>query len=89
MFRVLLHSKPALQAYCKQQGISEEEAREDVFGGETDIPSSVFMNFNSDPEEERAKMGLAEGLLRFSIGYSGDPELMWDRFKACLKKSNI
>lgn len=35
------------------------------------------------PEDERAKMGLAEGLLRFSIGYSGDPEIMWERFKKC------
>lgn len=37
------------------------------------------------PEEERAKMGLAEGLLRFSIGYSGDPESMWERFLSCYK----
>jgi methionine-gamma-lyase len=35
------------------------------------------------PEAERAQMGLAEGLLRFSIGYSGDPQLMWERFKKC------
>lgn len=35
------------------------------------------------PEEERAKMGLAEGLLRFSIGYSGDAETMWERFLSC------
>lgn len=37
------------------------------------------------PEEERAKMGLAEGLLRFSIGYSGDQETMWERFFKCYK----
>lgn len=37
------------------------------------------------PEEERAKMGLAEGLLRFSIGYSGDAETMWERFLSCYK----
>lgn len=35
------------------------------------------------PEEERAKMGLSEGLLRFSIGYVGNPETMWDRFLSC------
>lgn len=36
------------------------------------------------PEDDRIKMGLAEGLLRFSIGYSGDPQIMWDRFLKCL-----
>ena len=40
------------------------------------------------PEEERAKMGLAEGLLRFSIGYSGDPQVMWERFMKCYKATN-
>jgi methionine-gamma-lyase len=37
------------------------------------------------PEDERKKMGLAEGLLRFSIGYTGDPEIMWNRFMKCYK----
>ncbi len=37
------------------------------------------------PEDERKKMGLAEGLLRFSIGYTGDPEIMWNRFLKCYK----
>lgn len=32
------------------------------------------------PDEEQKAMGLSEGLLRFSIGYVGDPETMWDRF---------
>ena len=32
------------------------------------------------PEEEQKAMGLSEGLLRFSIGYVGDPETMWERF---------
>lgn len=36
------------------------------------------------PEDERKKMGLSEGLLRFSIGYTGDPETMWERFLKCL-----
>ncbi len=38
------------------------------------------------PEEERSKMGLAEGLLRFSIGYSGDANIMWSRFIKCYKE---
>jgi methionine-gamma-lyase len=37
------------------------------------------------PEDERKKMGLSEGLLRFSIGYTGDPEIMWNRFMTCYK----
>lgn len=37
------------------------------------------------PEEERTKMGLSEGLLRFSIGYSGDAETMWNRFISCYR----
>lgn len=41
------------------------------------------------PEEERKKMGLAEGLLRFSIGYSGDPQVMWERFVKCYQTSKI
>jgi methionine-gamma-lyase len=38
------------------------------------------------PEEERKKIGLSEGLLRFSIGFSGDGETMWNRFESCYKK---
>jgi methionine-gamma-lyase len=37
------------------------------------------------PEEERKKMGLSDGLLRFSIGYVSNPEVMWDRFIKCYK----
>jgi methionine-gamma-lyase len=37
------------------------------------------------PEEERKKMGLAEGLLRFSIGFTGEEEVMWERFWKCYK----
>jgi methionine-gamma-lyase len=37
------------------------------------------------PEDERKKMGLSEGLLRFSIGYTGDPDIMWKRFMNCYK----
>jgi methionine-gamma-lyase len=32
------------------------------------------------PLEEQKQIGLSQGLLRFSIGYTGDPETMWDRF---------
>ncbi len=32
------------------------------------------------PEEEQKEIGLTQGLLRFSIGYTGDPEVMWERF---------
>lgn len=35
------------------------------------------------PLDERKKMGLSEGLLRFSIGYSGDADEMWKRFQRC------
>ena len=38
------------------------------------------------PEEERKKMGLSEGLLRFSIGFVGEKEEMWKRFMNCYKK---
>lgn len=38
------------------------------------------------PEEERQKMGLSEGLLRFSIGFVGEREEMWKRFMTCYKK---
>ncbi len=37
------------------------------------------------PEEERKKIGLSEGLLRFSIGFTGDAETMWKRFESCYK----
>ena len=32
------------------------------------------------PLEEQKQIGLSQGLLRFSIGYTGDPETMWERF---------
>ena len=32
------------------------------------------------PEAEQKEIGLSQGLLRFSIGYTGDPDVMWDRF---------
>jgi methionine-gamma-lyase len=38
------------------------------------------------PEEEQAAIGLSQGLLRFSIGYTGEPEIMWERFIKSYKK---
>ncbi len=35
------------------------------------------------PEEEQKKMGLSKGLLRLSIGYLGDDEVMAERFLRC------
>jgi methionine-gamma-lyase len=32
------------------------------------------------PESEQKEIGLSQGLLRFSIGYTGDQEIMWERF---------
>lgn len=37
------------------------------------------------PEQEQKEIGLSPGLLRFSIGYVGDPETMWSRFLKCWK----
>lgn len=37
------------------------------------------------PLEEQKEIGLSQGLLRLSIGYTGDPETMWDRFITCWK----
>jgi methionine-gamma-lyase len=36
------------------------------------------------PEDEQKKMGISSGLLRFSMGYTGDLEIMWKRFEDCL-----
>jgi methionine-gamma-lyase len=38
------------------------------------------------PEEERKSIGLAEGLLRLSIGFSGEPQVMWERFWKCYQQ---
>ena len=35
------------------------------------------------PEVEQIAIGLSPGLLRFSIGYTGDAETMWARFQKC------
>lgn len=37
------------------------------------------------PESERKEIGLSEGLLRFSIGYTGDDHVMWERFMKCYR----
>jgi methionine-gamma-lyase len=41
------------------------------------------------PEDEQKEIGLSQGLLRFSIGYTGDPEIMWERFLSCYTKIKI
>ncbi len=38
------------------------------------------------PEDEQTKGGLTPGLLRMSIGYTGDREIMYERFISCYKK---
>lgn len=38
------------------------------------------------PEEEQKEIGLSQGLVRFSIGYTGDAETMWNRFRDCYLK---
>jgi methionine-gamma-lyase len=38
------------------------------------------------PPEEREKIGLSEGLLRLSIGFTGDPDEMWKRFIGCYRE---
>jgi methionine-gamma-lyase len=35
------------------------------------------------PEAERESMRLSPGLLRFSVGYTGDDETLWGRFERC------
>jgi methionine-gamma-lyase len=37
------------------------------------------------PENEQVEMGLSRGLLRLSIGYVGDNEIMTDRFLTCYR----
>lgn len=39
------------------------------------------------PLEEQKAIGLSEGLLRFSIGYTGDLETMWERFRRAWKET--
>ena len=38
------------------------------------------------PEEEQKEIGLSQGLLRFSIGYTGEAEIMWERFWKCYQE---
>jgi methionine-gamma-lyase len=38
------------------------------------------------PEEEQNKIGLSPGLLRLSIGFCGDPEVMKQRFFRCYRE---
>jgi methionine-gamma-lyase len=38
------------------------------------------------PEDEQKAIGLSQGLLRFSIGYTGDAATMWERFISSYRK---
>ena len=38
------------------------------------------------PGEEQEKMGLSSGLLRLSIGYVGDDQVMFERFMKCYRE---
>lgn len=40
------------------------------------------------PEEEQKLIGLSQGLLRFSIGFTGEPEVMWEKFYRCYQDMN-
>lgn len=39
------------------------------------------------PEAEQAQMGLSRGLLRLSVGYVGDDEVLTDRFLRCYRET--
>ena len=41
------------------------------------------------PEAEQIEMGLSRGLLRLSIGYTGDYEVMAERFLRCYKATRL
>ena len=41
------------------------------------------------PEDEQKKMGLSEGLVRFSVGIDQDIERSFERIKKCLKKLDL
>lgn len=40
------------------------------------------------PLEEQKAIGLSQGLLRFSIGFTGEPEVMWNKFIKCYRSLN-
>ncbi|MGB9747068.1 MAG: aminotransferase class I/II-fold pyridoxal phosphate-dependent enzyme [Bacteroidales bacterium] len=41
------------------------------------------------PEEEQRKMGLSEGLVRFSVGLDNDIERTWTKIRKCLVRAGI
>jgi methionine-gamma-lyase len=41
------------------------------------------------PEEERAEMGISDGLIRFSIGLDHDIERTYQKMKECMKKTGV
>jgi len=41
------------------------------------------------PEEERAEMGISDGLIRFSIGLDHDIERTYEKMKECMQKTSV
>ncbi|MFP3594143.1 aminotransferase class I/II-fold pyridoxal phosphate-dependent enzyme [Chryseobacterium sp. SIMBA_038] len=41
------------------------------------------------PEEERAEMGISDGLIRFSIGLDHDIERTYEKMKECMQKTGV
>lgn len=41
------------------------------------------------PEDDRKSMGMTDALLRLSVGYTGDKELMWKRLEEALKSTGL
>jgi methionine-gamma-lyase len=41
------------------------------------------------PEEERLKMGISDGLIRFSIGLDQDIERTYQKMRACMRKTKV
>jgi methionine-gamma-lyase len=41
------------------------------------------------PEEDRLKMGISDGLIRFSIGLDQDIERTYQKMRACMQKTGI
>lgn len=91
----LLPSAPGFGGILTLECATSEEARilatrlqDDKFGlyavslgfSRTLMSCSAKSTSSEIPLEEQKEIGLSEGLLRFSIGLSGDIEVMWKRF---------
>ena len=54
------------------------------------IDSGAVIEFKNDLiEEEQEKMGLSEGLIRFSVGLDQDISRTYEGIKKCLKEFNL